>query len=64
MKFWLITLEQRDCSKAVSLEETSDLGTMVKKNRREKAAPPTNRTGHEETKRRAAVEEADAKWER
>ena len=28
----------------------------------EKAAPPTNRTGDEETRRRAPVEEADARW--
>ena len=37
---------------------------MVKKNRRVNAAPPTNRAGDEEAQRRAAVEEADAKWER
>ena len=37
---------------------------MVKKNRKEKAAPPTNRTGDEESKRRTTVEEADARWER
>ena len=36
---------------------------MVKKSRN-KAAPPTNRTGDEESKRRTTVEEADAKWER
>ena len=34
---------------------------MVRKNR-QKPAPPTNRTGDEEAKRRATVEESDAKW--
>ena len=36
---------------------------MVKRSK-SKAAPPTNRTGDEEAKRRATVEEADSKWER
>ena len=36
---------------------------MVKKSRN-KAAPPTNRTGDEEVKRRATAEEVDSKWER
>ena len=37
---------------------------MVKRSRKEKPAPPVNRTRDEDNKRLATVEEADAKWER